>query len=106
MTGAEKAHGDHGKVTTVSTSTAEEIRFKTRRTVVDAIVFPGDTEVLLGAIPLGDLDVILVPLKETIELPPDRPTIARTKVKSSGLQPHRFPAQDLKEPQPTCFSES
>ena len=34
-----------------------EVRFKNRRCVVDATVIPGDNELLLGAIPLEDMDV-------------------------------------------------
>src|SRR5580765_1095015 len=32
-----------------------EVRFKNRRCVVDAMVIPGDNELLLGAIPLEDM---------------------------------------------------
>ena len=58
-----------------------EIRFKTRRTTVDALVVPGDTEVLLGAIPLEGMDVIIDPLKQEMKLPPSRPYIAQTILK-------------------------
>ncbi len=34
-----------------------EVRFKNRRCVVDAMVIPGDNELLLGAIPLEDMPV-------------------------------------------------
>jgi len=34
-----------------------EVRFKNRRCVVDAMVIPGDSELLLGAIPLEDMPV-------------------------------------------------
>ncbi len=34
-----------------------EVRFENRRCVVDAMVLPGDNEMLLGAIPLEDMPV-------------------------------------------------
>ncbi len=58
-----------------------EVRFKTRRTTVDALVAPGATEVLLGAIPLEGMDVIIDPLKQELRLPPSRPYIAQTILK-------------------------
>ena len=38
-----------------------EVRFKNRRCVVDAMVLPGDNELLLGAIPFEDMDVMVHP---------------------------------------------
>jgi clan AA aspartic protease len=59
-----------------------EVRFKTRRTTVDALVVPGEAEVLLGAIPLEGMDVIIDPNKGEIALPPERPYIAQTVLKN------------------------
>jgi len=58
-----------------------DVRFKTRRTTCDAIVLPGAPEVLLGAIPLEGMDVIIDLKNQELTLPPERPYIARTKVK-------------------------
>ena len=58
-----------------------KIDFKTRSTTCLALVLPGATEVLLGAIPLEGMDVIIDPNKQELALPPDRPNIARTIVK-------------------------
>jgi len=58
-----------------------EIRFKTRRTMVDALVVPNNAEVLLGAIPLEGMDVIIDPLKQELQLPTERPYIAQTILK-------------------------
>ena len=57
-----------------------DIRFKTRSTTCRAVVIPSAPEVLLGAIPLEDMDVILDLKKQELTLPPDRPYIARTRV--------------------------
>lgn len=58
-----------------------EVRFKTRRTTVDALVVPGNSEVLLGAIPLEGMDVLIDPAKQEMRLPPSRPYIAQTILK-------------------------
>jgi hypothetical protein len=40
-----------------------EVRFKNRRCVVDAMVIPGDNELLLGSIPLEDMPARLPSVK-------------------------------------------
>ena len=61
-----------------------EIRFKNRRTVAEAIVLPGATEVLLGSVPMEDLDVVIDPKRQTLEVNPKNPNIAVTIVKTVG----------------------
>jgi len=61
-----------------------EIRFKNRRTVADALVLPGATEVLLGSVPMEDLDVVIDPKRETLEVNPANPNIPVTIVKQLG----------------------
>jgi len=58
-----------------------DVFFKTRATTCRAIVFPGDCKVLLGAIPLEDMDVLIDLKNNELILPPERPYIARTIVK-------------------------
>lgn len=58
-----------------------EVRFKNRRTTVDALVVPGKAEVLLGAIPLEGMDVVIDPIRRELILPPDRPYVAQTVLK-------------------------
>jgi clan AA aspartic protease len=58
-----------------------EIRFKNRTTSCNPIVLPGKTQVILGCIPLEDMDVVLDPRREVMELPPDRPYMARMVLK-------------------------
>jgi clan AA aspartic protease len=58
-----------------------DLHFKNRRTVCHALVLPGATEVLLGAIPLEDLDVLIDPKSQQLIVHPSRPYIAGTKVK-------------------------
>ena len=57
------------------------IRFKNRMTSCSALVIPGASEVLLGAIPMEAMDVIIDPLAEQLIVHPDRPYIAQLKIK-------------------------
>ena len=58
-----------------------DIFFKNRATTCRAIVFPGDVEVLLGAIPLEDMDVLIDLKNNELIVHPDRPYIPGTVVK-------------------------
>ena len=58
-----------------------ELRFKNRATTCRAIVLPGDSEPLLGAIPLEDMDVLIHPLRQELIVNPDHPYFAVTKLK-------------------------
>ena len=58
-----------------------ELRFKNRATTCRAMVLPGDSEVLLGAIPLEDMDVLIHPLRQELIVNPDHPYFAQMKMK-------------------------
>ncbi|MGK6349803.1 retropepsin-like aspartic protease [Parapedobacter sp. DT-150] len=58
-----------------------EVRFENRRCNVDAMVLPGESEPLLGAIPMEDMDVILHPLRQEMIVNPDHPYFAQMKLK-------------------------
>jgi len=58
-----------------------DLYFKNRSTTCRALVLPGATEVLLGAIPLEDLDVLIDPKSQQLIVNPARPYLAGTKVK-------------------------
>ena len=62
-----------------------KINFRTRTTTCMAVVLPGATEVLLGAIPLEGMDVIIDPARQELTLPPARPHIAQTIVKEAMI---------------------
>lgn len=61
-----------------------EVRFKNRRTICNAMILPGDSEVLIGAIPLEDMDVLIHPLRQELIVNPDHPYFAQMKLK--GVQ--------------------
>jgi hypothetical protein len=56
-----------------------EIRFKNRVGFVGALVM-GD-QVLLGAIPRKDLDLIIIPTTQTIDINPNSPNLATSIAK-------------------------
>jgi clan AA aspartic protease len=58
-----------------------EVRFKNRRCVVDAMVLPGDNELLLGAIPLEDMDVMINPYRRELIVNPEHPHFAQMTLK-------------------------
>jgi len=58
-----------------------EVRFKNRRCNVDAMVLPGDSEPLLGAIPLEDMDVLIHPTRQELIVNPEHPYFAQMKLK-------------------------
>jgi clan AA aspartic protease len=75
---AELADGSHIYLDLVG---PVEVRFENRRANVDAMVLPGDSEVLLGAIPMEDLDVLVDPKRQQLIVNPESPEIARKSLK-------------------------
>ena len=57
------------------------INFKNRTTSCNAAVLTGESEILLGAIPMEDLDVVLVPKLQTIDVNPKSKYMAKKKIK-------------------------
>jgi clan AA aspartic protease len=58
-----------------------EVRFENRSTTVRAVVFPGDSEPLLGAIPIEGMDVVIDPRRQRLVVNPESPDIPMTYVK-------------------------
>ncbi|MFH1435572.1 MAG: clan AA aspartic protease [Pseudomonadota bacterium] len=56
-----------------------EIRFKNRLGFAGALVM-GD-QVLIGAIPMEDMDLVIIPGKRTLDVNPDSPDIAQSIAK-------------------------
>lgn len=57
-----------------------EVRFKNRRTTCDALVLPGDSEPLLGVIPMESMDVVINPLRQELTVNPEHPDYAVAKL--------------------------
>jgi clan AA aspartic protease len=58
-----------------------DLRFKNRRCTTSAMVLPGDNEPLLGAIPMEDMDVVVLPQRQELAVHPDHPYFAQMKLK-------------------------
>ena len=58
-----------------------EVRFENRRTTCDAVVLPNAQEVLLGSIPMKDMDVLIHPKEEKLVVNPKHPYIANKYLK-------------------------
>jgi clan AA aspartic protease len=74
----QMANGDIAEFDVVS---SVELRFKNRRTMCNAMVLPSGNEVLLGAIPLEDMDVLIHPQRQELIVNPDHPYFAQMKLK-------------------------
>jgi clan AA aspartic protease len=79
----EKRKGQlaNGEIAEFDVVSSVELHFKNRRTICNAMVLPSDNEVLLGAIPLEDMDVLIHPLKQELIVNPDHPYFAQMKLK-------------------------
>jgi clan AA aspartic protease len=80
VVGKRKAQLANGEIIECDIVTGVELRFKNRETACRAMVLPGDSEVLMGSIPLEDLDVLIDPLRQELIVHPDRPDMAQTRL--------------------------
>jgi len=58
-----------------------DVRFENRSTTVRAMVLPGDSEVLLGSIPMEDMDVLIDPKQQKLIVNPESPYLAKKSLK-------------------------
>ncbi len=58
-----------------------EVHFENRSTTVRAVVLPGDAIVLLGSIPMEDMDVLIHPKEEKLVVNPKHPYVANKYLK-------------------------
>jgi clan AA aspartic protease len=62
------------------------IVYKNRDIDFSALVLPELDEVLLGVIPLEGLDLVIDPLTQTLEFPPDRPNVWLSRAMGAKTQ--------------------
>ena len=62
-----------------------ELKFKNRRTLCEAMVLSGDNEILLGSIPLENMDVLIDPLRQELIVNPEHPYYAQMSLKHVSL---------------------
>lgn len=58
-----------------------EVKFANRRATCNAFVLPGDSEPLLGAIPMEEMDVLVHPQRQELIVNPEHPNYAVLKMK-------------------------
>lgn len=58
-----------------------DVRFENRSTTCRAVVLPTSSEVLLGAIPMEDMDVLIHPKEEKLVVNPKHPYVANKYLK-------------------------
>ena len=57
------------------------VRFANRKATCNAFVLPGDSEPLLGAIPMEEMDVMIHPQRQELIVNPEHPNYAVLKMK-------------------------
>ena len=57
------------------------VKFANRKATCNAFVLPGDSEPLLGAIPMEEMDVLIHPLRQELVVNPEHPNYAVLKMK-------------------------
>jgi len=72
----------NGEVIECKVVSGVELRFKNRTSYCNAIVLPGDSEPLLGAIPLEEMDVIINSSRQELLVNPEHPDMAVLKMKT------------------------
>ncbi len=58
-----------------------KVRFANRKATCNAFVLPGDSEPLLGAIPMEEMDVMIHPQRQELIVNPEHPNYAVLKMK-------------------------
>lgn len=76
-----KAETADGRIIECDVVGSVEVRFKNRQTTCRAMVLPGSSEPLLGAIPLEDMDVLIHPQRQELIVNPEHPYFAQMKLK-------------------------
>ncbi len=78
---SKKAQTADGRIIDCPVVDQIQIRFENRNWSGRAMILPGDTEPLLGAIPLEEMDVLIDPLRGKMMVNPEHPYFAQLKLK-------------------------
>ena len=81
VTGTRKAQLANGHIVECNEVGPVLLKFKNRKATCSAIVLPGESEPLLGAIPLEEMDVLIHPQRQELIVHPDHPNFAVMKMK-------------------------
>ncbi|KAK3582172.1 hypothetical protein CHS0354_023706 [Potamilus streckersoni] len=70
-----------GRITDLPVAGPIKVEFENRDSICNAVVIPGNGELLMGAITLEEMDVIIDPKEQKLKVHPDRPYMAQLKLK-------------------------
>lgn len=70
-----------GEVVEYDVAGPVRVRFANRTAICNAFVLPGDSEPLLGAIPMEEMDVLIHPQRQELIVNPEHPNYAQLKMK-------------------------
>lgn len=76
-----KAQLANGSIAEYDIVAPVELRFQNRRCSCQALVMPNKNEVLLGCIPMEDMDVLIHPTRNELIVHPDHPYFAQMTIK-------------------------
>ena len=76
-----KAETADGRIVEMDVVDNVQVRFKNRATTCRAMILPGNSEPLLGAIPLEDMDVLIHPQRQELIVNPEHPYFAQMSLK-------------------------
>ena len=76
-----KAETADGRIVECDVVDNVKVRFKNRAITCRAMILPGSSEPLLGAIPLEDMDVLIHPQLQEMIVNPDHPYFPQMKLK-------------------------
>ncbi len=82
VVGKKRAQLANGNIVECDVVSPVEVRFRNRETTCRAMVLPGNSEPLLGAIPLEDMDVLIHPQRQELIVNPEFPDYAVTCMKT------------------------
>lgn len=83
-----KAQLANGSIEEYDVAGNVEVRFGNRATTCRAMVLPGDSEPLFGAIPMEDMDLIIHPQRQELLVNPEHPYFAQMTLK--GIRQSTF----------------
>lgn len=76
-----KAQMADGSIVEYNVAGPIEVRFANRKAVCNAFVLNGDSEPLLGSIPMEEMDVLIHPRRQELIVNPEHPNYAVLKMK-------------------------
>ena len=76
-----KAELSNGSIVEFDVVGPIKVLFKNRMATANALVLPGNTEPLLGAIPMEEMDVLIHPTKNELVVNPEHPIMAQLSLK-------------------------